>query len=385
MILSQTQSMIQRTARSFSGAEIAPHAALWDQEENFPGDAIIRMGDLGLLGMVAPEKWGGSGADAISLAVAIEEIAAGDATCAIMLSAYNSLFVGSLLNFGSDDLKAKYLPGMVTGETLCCFALSEPQAGSDASNIQTRARLAGDSYVINGGKQFITAGAVADLAVLFAVTDPEAGPSGISCFLVPTNSPGFVVAKVEKKLGIRSSKTAQLIFENLEVPSDHMIGAPGQGYRIALTVLGSSRIGVAAQAVGVARAAYETALGYAKEREAFGKPIIAHQAVGFRLADMATKIEAARQLVYHAAALKDASLPFAKAASMAKIVSSEMAERVCSDAIQTLGGYGYLADFPVERYYRDVRVCQIYEGTNDIHRLIIRDLIAGDVVEKASN
>lgn len=384
MILSQTQSMIQQTARAFAEAELAPHAARLDQEEIFPQDAVKRMGELGLLGMIAPEEWGGSGADAISLAVAIEEIAAGDATCAIMLSAFNSLFVGSLLYFGSDDLKRKYLPGLVKGEAIGCFALTEPHAGSDASNIRTRAKRVGDNFIINGSKQFITAGAVADLAVLFAVTDPDAGPAGISCFLVPTKSPGFVVARTEKKLGIRASKTAQLIFEDLKVPADHMIGAPGQGYRIALTLLGTSRIGVAAQAVGVARAAYEAALAYAKERESFGKPIIAHQAVGFRLADMATNIEAARQLVYHAATLKDAGLPFAKAASMAKIVASELGERVCSDAIQTFGGYGYIADFPVERHYRDIRICQIYEGTNDIHRLIIRNIIADTDTAKSN-
>ena len=376
MILSETQAMIQETARNFAIAELAPEAALRDQQEIYPLDLIKRMRDLGFLGMVVPEELGGSSADAVSLCVAIEEIGAADATCAVMLSAYNSLFVGNLVTFGSQFLQEKYLPGLMSGETVCSFALSEPEVGSNAAAIRSRAELDGDTYVINGAKQFITAGAVADLAFVFAVTAPGAGHRGISCFLVHSNSPGFVVAKTENKLGIRSSKTAQLIFDNVKVPKDHMVGEPGQGYKIAMTVLGSSRMGVAAQAVGIAQGAYDVALSYAKERESFGKPIIGHQAVGFRLADMATSIEAARHLVYHAASLKDAGQPYTKVASMAKIFSSEMAERVCSSAIQTLGGYGYLSDFPVEQYYRDARVCQIYEGTNDILRLVIRSIIS---------
>ena len=371
MLLTDEQQQIRDTLRAFAREELAPHAARWDREHTFPRDALRALGALGAMGVVVPERDGGAGLDYVSLAVALEEIAAGDGATSTIVSVQNSVVCGPLNAYGTEAQKARWLPALARGERLGCFCLSEPAAGSDAAAIGTRAERRGDRYVLNGVKQFITSGRNADVALVFAVTDRSAGKRGISAFVVETRTPGYVVARVEDKLGQRASDTAQIVLENCEVPLDARLGAEGEGYRIALSNLEAGRIGIAAQSVGMARAAFEAALAYARERQAFGKPIVDHQAVSFRLADMATQIEAARQLVWHAAALRDAEQPCLKEASMAKLFASEMAERVCSAAIQVHGGYGYVSDFPVERIYRDVRVCQIYEGTSDIQRLVI--------------
>ena len=371
MLLTDEQQQIRDTLRAFAREELAPHAARWDREHTFPRDALRALGALGAMGVVVPERDGGAGLDYVSLAVALEEIAAGDGATSTIVSVQNSVVCGPLNAYGTEAQKARWLPALARGERLGCFCLSEPAAGSDAAAIATRAERRGDRYVLNGVKQFITSGRNADVALVFAVTDRSAGKRGISAFVVETRTPGYVVARVEDKLGQRASDTAQIVLENCEVPLDARLGAEGEGYRIALSNLEAGRIGIAAQSVGMARAAFEAALAYARERQAFGKPIVDHQAVSFRLADMATQIEAARQLVWHAAALRDAEQPCLKEASMAKLFASEMAERVCSAAIQVHGGYGYVSDFPVERIYRDVRVCQIYEGTSDIQRLVI--------------
>lgn len=379
MLLDEQKRMIRDSIRAFARDELVPNAAEWDRNKTFPRDALRKLGELGVLGMVMPDEYGGAGADYISLAVAIEEIAAGDGATSTVVSVQNSVVCGPILNFGTDAQKKKYLPLHASGKNLGCFCLTEPHVGSDAGALRTTARRergdGGDVYVLNGVKQFITTGKNAELAVVFAVTDRDAGKRGISAFLVETGAPdhvdGFVVARVEEKLGQRASDTAQIVFDNLRIPAEALLGHEGEGYRIALANLEGGRIGIAAQCVGMARAAFEAAVVYARERESFGKPIIEHQAVNFRLADMATQIEAARQLVWHAASLKDAGQPCLKEASMAKLFASEMAERVCSDAIQVHGGYGYVNDFPVERIYRDVRVCQIYEGTSEIQRMVI--------------
>lgn len=378
MILNDDQRMIRDTLRAFARERLAPHAAQWDRLHQFPAEALQELAALGTWGMVVPEAWGGAGLDYVSLAIAIEEIAAGDGACSTILSVQNSLVCGILARFGSDEQKRRWLIGAASGTLLGCFCLTEPQAGSDAAAIKTQARREGDHWVINGVKQFITSGKHAQIALVFAVTDATAGKKGISCFCVPTSTPGYVVARIEDKLGQRASDTAQIVFEDCRIPADCLIGAEGDGYKIALANLEAGRIGIAAQAVGMARSAYEAALAYARERRAFGKAIIEQQAVAFRLADMATRIEAARQLVWHAASLKDAGQPCLKEASMAKLYASEMAERVASDAIQIHGGYGYVSDFPVERIWRDVRVCQIYEGTSDIQRLVIARAVAGE-------
>jgi len=377
MLLSPEQQQIRDTLREFARDELAPNAAAWDRDHTFPRDALRALGALGVLGIVVPETWGGAGLDYVSLAVALEEIAAGDGATSTIVSVQNSVVCGPINAFGSDAQKTRYLPSLAGGEQLGCFCLTEPQTGSDASAIATRADRRGDSYVLNGVKQFITTGANADVAIVFALTDKAAGKKGMSAFIVDVKTPGFVVARIEEKLGQRASDTAQIVFENCAVPAANMLGREGDGYRIALANLEGGRIGIAAQAVGMARAAFEAALGYARERQAFGKPIAEHQAVNFRLADMATKIDVARQMVWHAAALRDAGEPCLKEASMAKLFASEMAETVASDAIQIHGGYGYVADFPVERIYRDVRVCQIYEGTSDIQRMVIGRALLG--------
>ena len=377
MLLTEEQRQIRDTLRAFARDELAPHAAAWDREHTFPRDALRALGRLGALGIVVPEAWGGAGLDYVSLAVALEEIAAGDGATSTIVSVQNSVVCGPINAFGSDAQKSRHLPALASGERLGCFCLTEPQSGSDASAIATRAERRGDAYRLNGVKQFITSGANADVAIVFAVTDKSAGRKGISAFIVETATPGFVVGRIEDKLGQRASDTAQILFENCEVPASSLLGGEGDGYRIALANLEGGRIGIAAQAVGMARAALDAALDYARERRAFGKPIGEHQAVNFRLADMATRIEVARQMVWHAAALRDAGEPCLKEASMAKLFASEMAEAVASDAIQIHGGYGYVADFPVERIYRDVRVCQIYEGTSDIQRLVIGRALLG--------
>jgi butyryl-CoA dehydrogenase len=377
MLLTEEQALVRDTMRAFAQEQLAPHAARWDREAHFPRAELAALGELGALGMVVPDAWGGAGMDYVSLAVVLEEIAAGDGATSTIVSVQNSVVCGPILAFGSDAQKERYLKPLARGEWLGCFCLTEPHTGSDAGAITTRAERRGDHYVLNGVKQFITTGKNADVAVVFAVTDRAAGKKGISGFIVDTRTPGYVVARIEEKLGQHASDTAQIVFENCAVPAANLLGAEGAGYRIALANLEAGRIGIAAQAVGMARAALDAALAYARERVSFGKPIAEHQAVNFRLADMAVEIEAARQLVWHAAALRDAGLPCLKEASMAKLFASEMAERVCSAAIQIHGGYGYVADFPVERIYRDVRVCQIYEGTSDIQRLVIGRALAG--------
>jgi alkylation response protein AidB-like acyl-CoA dehydrogenase len=377
MPLTEEQTLIRDTARAFARAKLAPNAADWDREARFPREAVAEMARLGLLGMLVPPEWGGAGADHVAFALAMEEIAAGDGATSTIMAVQNSVVCMPILRYGSAEQKERFLKPLATGERLGAFCLTEPQAGSDAANLRTRARRQGNHYLLNGTKQFITSGKSADLAIVLAVTDEAAGKQGISAFIVPTDTPGYRVASVENKLGQRASDTCQIVFEDLALTPDLLLGEEGQGYRIALANLEGGRIGIAAQAVGMARAAYEAALDYARQREAFGSPIIEHQAVAFRLADMATRIEAARQLTLHAARLRDAGLPCLKEAAMAKLCASEMAERVASDAIQIHGGYGYVADFPVERIYRDVRVCQIYEGTSDVQRMIISRQIAG--------
>ena len=378
MMITAEQEMMRDTVRRFARARLTPRAAEWDRTAAFPREALKEMGPLGLFGVCVPDRWGGAGLDHVSLALVLEEIAAGDASCATIVSVQNSVVCGPILNFGSESQKSWWLPQLARGELLGCFCLSEPHAGSDAAAIRTRAELAGGEWIVSGVKQFITTGKNADVAIVFAVTDRKAGKKGISAFIVPTDTKGYVVNRVEHKLGQRASDTAQIAFEACRIPRENLLGAEGEGYRIALSNLEGGRIGVGAQAVGLARAAYEAALVYARQREAFGKPIIEHQAVSFRLADMATQIEVARQMVLHAAALRDAKRPCLKEASMAKLFASEMAERVCSDAIQIHGGAGYVSDFPVERIYRDVRVCQIYEGASDIQRLVIGRAIASE-------
>ena len=378
MRLTGEQRMLRDVARDFARTRLAPFAAERDREARFPVEAIEELGKLGFMGMLVPETYGGAGADHFGYALVMEEIAAGEGAVSTILSVQNSVGCMPVLQYGSEEQKQRFLKPMATGEMLSCFCLTEPQAGSDAAAIRTRARRHGNRWVLSGTKQFITSGSTAQIAIVFAVTDPERGKKGISAFLVPTDSPGYRVAGLEHKLGQRASDTAQLVFEEVELTPDLMLGAEGEGYRIALSNLEGGRIGIGAQAVGMARAAYEAALAYAKEREAFGKAIIEQQAVAFRLADMATSLAAARGLVLAAAARRDAGEPCLKEAAMAKLFASEMAERVASDAIQIHGGYGYVADFPVERIYRDVRVCQIYEGTSDIQRLVIAREVARD-------
>ncbi len=371
MLLNDTQEQIREAARQFAQERLALGAAARDREHAFPRAELTEMGELGFLGMLVPEEWGGSDLGTVAYALALEEIAAGDGACSTIVSVHSSVGCVPILRFGTEEQKQRFLPKMASGEWIGGFALTEPQAGSDASALKTRARRDGDHYVIDGSKQFITSGKNGSVVIVFAVTDPSAGKKGISAFIVPTDTPGYEVVSVEHKLGQHSSDTCALAFTNMRIPVENRLCEEGQGYKIALANLEGGRIGIAAQSVGMARAAFEAARAYARERVTFGKPIIEHQAVAFRLADMATKIEAARQMVLHAAALREAGKPCLTEASMAKLVASEMAEQVCSAAIQIHGGYGYLADYPVERIYRDVRVCQIYEGTSDVQRLVI--------------
>jgi butyryl-CoA dehydrogenase len=377
MLLTEEQERIRETARGFAQRVLAPQSAEWERRAEFPRAALREMGKLGLLGMTVPPEWDGVGADYVAYAVAIEEVAAGDGAVSTVMSGHNSVGCMPLVQYGTPEQKEQYLRPMARGELLSAFCLTEPQSGSDAGNIRTRAQRRGGSYIINGTKQFITSGKNADIALVFAATDRERGKHGINCFIVETRQPGYRVERVEQKMGQHASDTCEIRFEDLVVPQFNRLGAEGQGYRIALANLEGGRIGIAAQAVGMARAAYEIALAYAQERRSFGKVIIEHQAVAFRLADMATRIEAARQLVFYAAALRNEGLPCLKEASMAKLFATEVAEGVCSDAIQTLGGAGYMSDYGVERIYRAVRASRIYEGTNDIQRLVIsRELIA---------
>ncbi|MBF4207817.1 acyl-CoA dehydrogenase [Pseudomonas donghuensis] len=371
MLINDEQQQISDAVRQFAQERLRPFAEQWDREHRFPKEAIQDMAELGLFGMLVPEQWGGSDTGYVAYAMALEEIAAGDGACSTIMSVHNSVGCVPILKFGNEQQKQQFLTPLASGAMLGAFALTEPQAGSDASSLKTRARRDGDHYVLNGCKQFITSGQNAGVVIVFAVTDPEAGKRGISAFIVPTDSAGYQVARVEDKLGQHASDTCQIVFDNVRVPVANRLGEEGEGYKIALANLEGGRIGIASQSVGMARAAFEVARDYARERESFGKPLIEHQAVAFRLADMATRVAVARQMVLHAAALRDAGRPALVEASMAKLFASEMAEKVCSDALQTLGGYGYLSDFPLERIYRDVRVCQIYEGTSDIQRMVI--------------
>jgi butyryl-CoA dehydrogenase len=377
MLPSEEQLMIRDAARDFAREQLKPNAATWDREHAFPTEAIRQMGELGFMGMTVSEEWGGSATGDVAYAMALEEIAAGDGATSTIMSVHNSVGCKPIQTFGTTEQKQQFLPKLASGEWIGGFALTEPQAGSDASDLRTRARADGNShYVLNGTKQFITSGKNAKVIIVFAVTNPEAGKKGISAFIVPTDTPGFEVARVEEKLGQHASDTCQLTFNEMRLPAEYRLGAEGEGYKIALSNLEGGRIGIAAQSVGMAQAALDAARDYAMERVTFGKKIFDHQAVQFRLADMATQIHAARCMVHHAAALREAGRPALTEASMAKLFASEMAERVCSSAIQTLGGYGYLKDFPVERIYRDVRVCQIYEGASDIQRMVIARSLA---------
>ncbi|MEQ1535891.1 MAG: acyl-CoA dehydrogenase family protein [Burkholderiaceae bacterium] len=376
MLLTQDQEMIRDAVRAFSQEQLWPQAAKWDKEHHFPKDVHKGLAELGAYGICVPEEFGGANLDYLTLALVLEEIAAGDGGTSTAISVTNCPVNAILMRYGNLEQKKKWLTPLALGAMLGAFCLTEPHVGSDASNLATTAKKVGDSYIINGVKQFITSGKNGDVAIVIAMTDKGAGKKGMSAFIVPTNAPGYVVARLEDKLGQHSSDTAQINFDNCRIPVENLIGQEGEGYKIALGALEGGRIGIAAQSVGMARSAFECALEYAKQRESFGQAIFNHQAVGFRLADCATQIEAARQLIWHAAALRDAGRPCLKEAAMAKLFASEMAEKVCSVAIQTLGGYGYVSDFPVERIYRDVRVCQIYEGTSDVQKIIITRSLA---------
>ena len=372
LILNQEQAQIRDAVRAFAQAELWPNAARWDKEHTFPIDAHKGLAALGAYGICVPEEFGGANLDYLTLALVIEEIAAGDGGTSTAISVTNCPVNAILMRYGNAAQKKQWLTKLAQGDMLGVFCLTEPHVGSDASSLRTTAVKDGDGYVINGVKQFITSGKNGHAAIVIAVTDKGAGKKGMSAFIVPTDAPGYVVARLEDKLGQNSSDTAQINFDNCRIPAENLISAEGEGYKIALGGLEGGRIGIAAQSVGMARSAFEFALAYSKERQSFGTAIFNHQAVGFRLADCATRLEAARQLIWHAASLRDANLPCLKEAAMAKLFASEIAEEVCSAAIQTLGGYGYVSDFPVERIYRDVRVCQIYEGTSDVQKIIIQ-------------
>lgn len=365
------QRMIRDAARDFAVGQLVPHAAQWDRESRLPPEVVTQMGELGLLGMIVPQEWGGSYTDYVAYALAIEEIAAGCASCATLMSVHNSVGCGPILNYGTDAQKERYLRDLASGRLLGAFCLTEPQAGSEANNLRTRAVLRDGQWVINGSKQFVTNGSRANIAIVFAVTDPELGKRGLSAFIVPTDTPGFNVGRPEHKLGIRASDTCPISFDDCAIPEANLLGEPGNGLRIALSNLDGGRIGIAAQAVGIARAAFDAAREYASQRVQFGKPLKDHQSIANMLADMTTRLNAARLLVHHAARLRSAGLPCLSEASQAKLFASELAEEVCSNAIQIHGGYGYLEDYAVERHYRDARITQIYEGTSEVQRMVI--------------
>lgn len=369
--LTEEQRMIRDMARDFARSEVAPRSAEWDKAGWIDEAVVAQMGELGLLGMVVPEEWGGSYTDYVAYVLAVEEIAAADGALGALMSVHNSVGCGPLLNYGSEAQKRAWLADLAGGRMIGCFCLTEPQAGSEAHNLRTRAVLDGDHWVLNGAKQFVTNGKRAGLAVVFAVTAPELGKKGLSAFLVPTDTPGFKVERMEHKLGIRGSDTCAISLSDCRIPAANLLGERGRGLAIALSNLEGGRIGIAAQALGIARAAFEAALGYSRERIQFGKPIAEHQSIGNLLADMHTRLNAARLLILHAARLKSAGQPCLSEASQAKLFASEAAEWVCSKAIQIHGGYGYLEDFPVERYYRDARITQIYEGSSEIQRMLI--------------
>jgi alkylation response protein AidB-like acyl-CoA dehydrogenase len=376
--LTDDQRAIRDMAHDFAQNELAPHAAQWERDKWIPDAVVTQMGELGLLGMTVGDQWGGSFSDYVAYALAIEEIAAGDASTSTLMSVHNSVGCGPVDAWGTQTQKERWLRDLATGKKIGCFCLTEPQAGSEANNLKTKAELKDGKWVINGSKQFITNGKRAKLAIVFAVTDPNLGKKGISCFVVPTDTPGFNVGPMEKKLGIRASDTCPISLVDCAVPEDHMLGPRGKGLAIALSNLEGGRIGIAAQALGIARAALEAALAYAKERNQFGKKIVEHQSIANLLADMHTRINAARLMILHAAKMRDAGLPCLSEASQAKLYASELAEWVCSKAIQIHGGYGYLEDYPVERFYRDARITQIYEGTSEVHRMVITRELAKD-------
>jgi butyryl-CoA dehydrogenase len=376
MLLTPDQEMIRDAVRAFAQEQLWPQAARWDKEHTFPKEVHRGLADLGAYGICVPEAQGGAGLDYLTLAVVLEEIAAGDGGTSTAISVTNCPVNAILMRYGNPEQQKKWLMPLAQGHMLGAFCLTEPHVGSDASALRTTATREGDSYVLQGVKQFITSGKHGHVAIVIAVTDKAAGKKGISAFIVPTDTPGYVVARLEDKLGQHSSDTAQINFDQCRVPAENLIGQEGEGYKIALSALEGGRIGIAAQSVGMARSALEVALDYARQRESFGTAIFNHQAVGFRLADCATRLEAARQLIWHAAALRDAGRPCLKEAAMAKLFASEVAEQICSAAIQTLGGYGYVSDFPAERIYRDVRVCQIYEGTSDVQKILIQRALA---------
>ncbi|WP_137821488.1 acyl-CoA dehydrogenase family protein [Pseudomonas sp. D(2018)] len=369
--LSEEQRMIRDMARDFARAEVAPHAQAWEKAGWIDDELVQQMGDLGLLGMVVPEAWGGTYIDYVAYALAVEEISAGDGALGALMSIHNSVGCGPLLNYGNEAQKDRWLPELASGAAIGCFCLTEPQAGSEAHNLRTRAELHDGQWIINGAKQFVSNGKRAKLAIVFAVTDPELGKRGLSAFLVPTDTPGFNVDRSEHKMGIKASDTCAVTLSDCRIPAENLLGQRGKGLAIALSNLEGGRIGIAAQALGIARAAFEAALGYARERVQFGKPIIEHQSIGNLLADMQTRLNAARLMILHAARLKSAGLPCLSEASQAKLFASEIAEQVCSSAIQIHGGYGYLEDYPVEKYYRDARITQIYEGSSEVQRLLI--------------
>jgi butyryl-CoA dehydrogenase len=372
LLLNQDQIQVRDAVRAFAQRELWPHAARWDKEHTFPKDVHKGLAELGAYGICVPEEFGGANLDYLTLALVLEEVAAGDGGTSTAIGVTNCPVNAILMRYGNAQQKKQWLTPLAQGHMLGAFCLTEPHVGSDASSLKTTAVKESDSYVINGVKQFITSGKNGHVAIVIAVTDKGAGKKGMSAFMVPTSAPGYNVARLEDKLGQHSSDTAQINFDNCCIPVENLIGNEGEGYKIALSALEGGRIGIAAQSIGMARSAFEFALAYSKERQSFGTAIFNHQAVGFRLADCATQLEAARQLTWHAASLRDAGVPCLKEAAMAKLFASEMAEQVCSAAIQTLGGYGYVSDFPVERIYRDVRVCQIYEGTSDVQKIIIQ-------------
>jgi alkylation response protein AidB-like acyl-CoA dehydrogenase len=374
--LTDEQRMIRDMAREFARNELAPNAAQWEKDHWIADSAVAQMGELGLLGMVVPEEWGGTYSDYVSYALAIEEIAAGDASTSTLMSVHNSVGCGPILAWGTDEQKKFWLPDLATGKKIGCFALTEPQAGSEANNLKTRAVLKDGKWVLNGSKQFITNGKRAAVAIVFAVTDPDLGKKGLSAFIVPTDTPGFNVQKPEHKLGIRASDTCAIILEDCAIPEANLLGPRGKGLAIALSNLEGGRVGIAAQALGIARAAFEAALAYAKDRTQFSKKLVEHQSIANMLADMHTRINAARLLILHAARMRTEGIPCLSEASQAKLYASELAEWVCSKAIQIHGGYGYLQDYPVERYYRDARITQIYEGTSEIQRMLIARSLA---------
>lgn len=376
MLLTDDQLMIRDAVRAFAQEQLWPNAARWDREHHFPVEAHKGLAELGAYGICVPEELGGAGLNYVTLAVVLEEIAAGDGGTSTAISVTNCPVNAILMRYGNAQQQEQWLRPLAKGRMLGAFCLTEPHVGSDASALRTTATRTADGYVINGVKQFITSGRHGHVAIVIAVTDKAAGKRGMSAFIVPTDTPGYQVARLEEKVGQHSSDTAQINFENCRIPAENLIGAEGEGYKIALSALEGGRIGIAAQSIGMARSAFDCAVTYAKQRESFGQPIFNHQAVGFRLAEMATQIEAARALTLHAAALRDAGQPCLKEAAMAKLFASEMAERVCSDAIQVHGGYGYVSDFPVERIWRDVRVCQIYEGTSDVQKILIQRALA---------